>query len=119
VGSIFYDKTKTFFAEKNAGLAGLLSFQVLSNTVRSLAAGHSGNAVGDYSFKGGMMVMGPGDQGMLYQYREDQFGDLADWDAIEAAIGKFDPKDGYASSDGGDDPAMFPPDREDDRSTDM
>lgn len=65
---IYFDRTKSFFPEKSSGAIGLLSFTVFKNTLRSLASGRASNFDGDYSYKGGVLVLGPGDQGVLYEY---------------------------------------------------
>jgi len=106
---VFFDRTKAFFPEKSDGALGLLSFSVLRNTFRALSAGHGANGTGDYSYKGGIYVIGPGDQGILYHYTEDTYGELADESAIAAAIAKFNPTYQSTSpsplgSDGGDGP---------------
>jgi len=108
-GHIYFDRTKSFFPEKSSGAIGLLSFTVFKNTLRSLASGRASNFDGDYSYKGGVLVLGPGDQGVLYEYREDVYGELADVDAITAAIASFNPHYEFvppspAGSDGGDGP---------------
>ena len=111
-GHVYYDRTKAFFPEKSDGAAGLLSFAVIRNSFRALSAGRGGDATtGTYDYKGGVLVVGPGDQGVLYEFRENTYGELADVDAIAAAVDNFDPLYEFTppsspgdGSDGGDGP---------------
>jgi len=108
---IYFDRTKAFFPEKSDGVMGLLSFSVIRNTYRALSSGRGANGDGDYKYKGGVVVIGPGDQGVLYEFRENTYGELADVDAIAAAVDTFNPLYEFNppsspgdGSDGGDGP---------------
>lgn len=93
--SLQHDLSKTFFPLKSKGvldtIATLFALNSLSNTYRALTNGHTGNGAGDLHMRGGVVVMGPGDQGVLYEHWEvEEFGTPYDLDAIRAAIAKFD-----------------------------
>ena len=85
---------------------------MIRNSFRALSAGRGGDATtGTYDYKGGVLVVGPGDQGVLYEFRENTYGELADVDAIAAAVDNFDPLYEFTppsspgdGSDGGDGP---------------
>ena len=53
---------------------------------RSYHKGFSGNTEGDGTLLGSTLVIGPGDRGILFEYRSAEFGDHADLeDVLEAA----------------------------------
>ena len=53
------------------------------------AAGIQGNMKGDGLLLGGLVVIGPGDQGILYQNIEDEIGNRCDMEQVMAAVEKI------------------------------
>eukprot|EP00040_Diaphanoeca_grandis_P008018 m.43448 g.43448 ORF g.43448 m.43448 type:complete len:68 (+) comp19376_c0_seq2:665-868(+) len=49
--------------------------------------------LGEYKYNGGVIAMGPGDQGVMYEFMEGALGDQADTNDILAAIAKFNSPD--------------------------
>jgi len=49
------------------------------------------NVLGEYDNVGGVMVIGPGDQGIVYEAYEKEMGDTFDLKAIYEAIENFKP----------------------------
>jgi len=76
-GPIYHDVGHHFFGpvERRLGLAGMLRFNLWTRVYAAKQDGVSGNLNGDGSLLGGVYVIGPGDQGILYEHREGDFGD--------------------------------------------
>lgn len=90
-GDIFVDDKKTFFQAGNRGAhmtirEALFSPQVWKNVFRALKNGHRNTSGGEGQLMGGLLVMGAGDQGELFEYREKVFGDHANHDDVLAAV---------------------------------
>ena len=64
---------------------GLLRFGVWKSFWQSYHKGFHGNMAGDGTLLGSTLVVGPGDQGILFQYRSAEFGDHADPSDVLAA----------------------------------
>ena len=75
---------QTFFS-----LPGMLRFGVLKSTWTSYRKGFSGNLKGDGTILGSTLVIGPGDQGILFEYRSAEFGDHADPEDVLSAAKKI------------------------------
>jgi hypothetical protein len=54
--------------------------------LRAKSGGFSGNLEGDGTLLGASLVLGPGEQGILYQFQATEFGDHAPLQDIAAAI---------------------------------
>lgn len=89
--TLFHDPEKAFFPKQNSGAIQLLSFSFLKNYInhRSSETKVDGNQRGDYKYHGGVIVLGSGEQGILYQMYEETFGDKADLDAVRDAISRI------------------------------
>lgn len=87
---LIHDPTKAFFPLETS-LASVLSPQFVRNMIKYVASGlpAGNNFAGDYKYASGVAVIGPGDQGILYQSAEETLGDHVDTDAILAAVSKF------------------------------
>ena len=74
-GPLYLDQEKTFFGPKQRrlGLIGFLRLDVWMNVYKSM--GVDGNMKGDGTLLGGVYVIGPGDQGVLYHHQELVWGD--------------------------------------------
>jgi hypothetical protein len=66
------------------GLLGFLRLENWRNIYRSTAPG---NLEGDGTTLGGVFVLGPGDQGLVYEHREGTWGDNVDPAEVGAAAG--------------------------------
>eukprot|EP00296_Roombia_truncata_P001657 JP437469.1.p3 GENE.JP437469.1~~JP437469.1.p3 ORF type:complete len:86 (+),score=2.70 JP437469.1:209-466(+) len=62
------------------GLSALFLPSVWLNMYRTYMQGHpfSGNLDGEGRLLGGLLVVGPGNTGVVYEYHENVFGDHAD-----------------------------------------
>ena len=57
--------------------------------LRARSGGFPGNLKGDGTLLGATLVLGPGEQGILYQYQASEFGDHAPLENITAAVNKI------------------------------
>ena len=53
---------------------------------RARRKGVEGNLVGEGRLLGGVFVVGPGEQGILLDHKEEEFGDKVDLKDVRAAI---------------------------------
>lgn len=67
----------------------MLRIKGWTNLRRAQNAGYSGNLEGEGRLMGGLFVMGAGDQGVLFEYREKVWGDHADLKDVMEAVGKI------------------------------
>ncbi|KAK4320144.1 hypothetical protein Pmani_008979 [Petrolisthes manimaculis] len=76
-GEVLLDEEKKFFGpeERRMLLTGMLRWSVWSNIRRANNKGVDGNLKGDGTLLGSVFLVGPGDQGILYEHREMEFGD--------------------------------------------
>ena len=65
---------------------GLFRLSVIQSFLRARSGGFSGNIEGDGTLLGATLVMGPGEQGILFQYQAIEFGDHASIDDISTVI---------------------------------
>lgn len=84
------DVNRAFFPDSMPGI-NALKVGTMVNTFKLLTSGGelSGNFKGDYSQRAGVVVIGPGEQGILYQHQEDSFGDQADPNLVLAAVARI------------------------------
>lgn len=87
-GDLFYDKEKVFYGPKETrmGVLGLLRWSVIRSFLNASLEGVNGNMKGDGTLLGSSLVVGPGDQGILFQYRSREFGDRANIKDILRAV---------------------------------
>lgn len=92
-GEIFLDVEKRFYGpvQRTMGLSGMLRVGVLRNFWRAWRKGFSGNTDGEGFILGGVFVLGAGDQGILLEHREKEFGDAVDINLVSAAVRKIKP----------------------------
>jgi len=76
-GELFLDTTKRFYGpkERRMSLTGLMRPSVWKNMSRAKSKGVKGNLKGDGTLLGSVFLIGPGQQGILYEHREKEFGD--------------------------------------------
>lgn len=87
-GEIHLDEKKHFYGphERWGKSSDLLSFSLLSK-YRKIK--QSGNMKGEGYQMGSVMVVGPGDQGILYEKLETSLADRCDIDDVMAAVNKI------------------------------
>ena len=56
---------------------------------RALNEQYQGNLKGEGRLLGGVLVIGPGETGVVYDYREKEFGDHAPVEEVVAAVKKM------------------------------
>lgn len=85
---VFIDDKKDFYGphERKAGLTSMLSFKAISDY---RAAKVAGNMKGESLVMGGVLVVGPGDQGLLYEHQEKKIGDRCNVEDVMAAVAKI------------------------------
>lgn len=87
-GKIFLDEKKCFYGPLNRklGLMGFIRVSVWQSFFRAWQKGYKGNLDGEGFILGGVFVIGAGDQGILLEHREKEFGDKVNNTAVlEAA----------------------------------
>ena len=84
-GPLYLDTEKTFFGpqQRRLGLLGFLRLDVWRNILGST---QKGNLAGDGTLLGGVYVLGPGEQGVLFHHQEAVWGDHANTTAILQAV---------------------------------
>lgn len=87
-GEVFLDEKKHFYGprERKMGLLAFLRVGVWLNGLRAFKKGFMGNVLGEGFVLGGVFVIGRGQQGILLEHREIEFGDKVNIeDVIRAA----------------------------------
>uniref|UniRef100_A0A3B4ZP32 Peroxiredoxin-like 2A n=1 Tax=Stegastes partitus TaxID=144197 RepID=A0A3B4ZP32_9TELE len=76
-GEIFLDEKRRFYGprERKMGLLGFLRVGVWLSGLRAFRGGFVGNVLGEGFVLGGVFVIGQGEQGILLEHREMEFGD--------------------------------------------
>lgn len=89
-GEIHLDEKKDFYGphERVGSFSQMLSFKVIGDYRK---ANVSGNTKGEGWVMGGVLVVGTGDQGILYEHLEKKVGDRCDIDKVMEAVGKVTP----------------------------
>ena len=70
-------------------LSGLLRPSVWKSEFRARGKGIEGNLKGEGRLLGGVFVVGPGEQGILLDHKEKEFGDKVDLQAVRDAVLKI------------------------------
>lgn len=70
-------------------LSGFLRPSVWKSLFRARGKGIEGNLKGEGRLLGGVFVVGPGEQGILLDHKEKEFGDKADLQAVRDAVLKI------------------------------
>lgn len=86
--SIYFDEEKKFYGPEQRWmfLSGFFRYSVWKSIFRARSKGVEGNLVGEGRLLGGVFVVGPGEQGILLDHKEKEFGDKADLKDVRAAI---------------------------------
>lgn len=76
-GELLLDNERRFYGpqERRMLLTGMLRWSVWQNIMRANKKGVDGNLKGDGTLLGSVFLLGPGEQGILYEHREMEFGD--------------------------------------------
>ncbi|KAK5851153.1 hypothetical protein PBY51_001969 [Eleginops maclovinus] len=87
-GEVLLDEKRRFYGprERKMGLLAFLRVGVWMNGLRAFKRGFMGNVLGEGFVLGGVFVIGRGQQGILLEHREIEFGDKVNAeDVIRAA----------------------------------
>jgi len=68
---------------------GFLRFDTWMNIYKSKQMGTPGNLKGDGTLLGGVVVLGPGNQGVLYDHKEGTFGDHCNTTEVLRAVAEI------------------------------
>ncbi|KAM4032290.1 peroxiredoxin-like 2A isoform 1-T2 [Anomaloglossus baeobatrachus] len=90
-GDLFLDVKKRFYGpqKRKMMLLGFIRLGVWQNFRRAWKGGFEGNLEGEGLILGGMFVVGSGNQGILLEHREKEFGDKANLTAVLEAAKKI------------------------------
>jgi len=89
---VFLDRQRRFYGpdERWMGWSGFLRWGVWANIYRSNRAGFEGNLKGEGRLLGGLFVIG--NDRVLYQHQESEWGDHADYEKVLEAVQKVEQK---------------------------
>lgn len=89
--AIYLDKERKFYGPQERWMffSGFMRASVWSNFARNRQKGVDGNLEGEGRLLGGVFVVGPGQQGILFEHREKEWGDLANNTDIITAVRKM------------------------------
>jgi len=87
-GDIHLDEKKEFYGphERVGGFSQLMSFKMMG-TYRKIQL--AGNTKGEGWVMGGVLVIGPGEQGILYEHIEAKVAERCDIDKVMEAVQKI------------------------------
>uniref|UniRef100_I3JM57 Peroxiredoxin-like 2A n=1 Tax=Oreochromis niloticus TaxID=8128 RepID=I3JM57_ORENI len=90
-GEVFLDEKRRFYGprERKLGLLAFLRVGVWMNGVRAFRNGFVGNVLGEGFVLGGVFVIGQGQQGILLEHREIEFGDKVNIEDVLQAVRKI------------------------------
>ncbi|XP_066235514.1 large ribosomal subunit protein uL13m isoform X1 [Saccopteryx leptura] len=93
-GEIFLDEKKKFYGPQKRKMMfmGFVRLGVWNNFLRAWNGGFSGNLEGEGFILGGVFVVGPGEQGILLEHREKEFGDKVNPASVLEAAKKIKPQ---------------------------
>lgn len=97
-GDLFLDTGRHFhkvMGGRSQMASGVLSFmtggRVAQNAKRADEKGVKGNLKGEGKYLGGLWVVGPGGQGVVYQHYEEVWGDHAPLEEVRRAVAMIEP----------------------------
>lgn len=92
-GDIYIDEEKRFYGplQRKMGGLGFIRLGVWQNLIRAWRSGYQGNLKGEGYILGGVFVIGAGNQGILLEHREKEFGDKVDTADVLEAVKKIVP----------------------------
>ncbi|KAK5882450.1 hypothetical protein CesoFtcFv8_021036 [Champsocephalus esox] len=77
--------------QRKMGGLGFIRLGVWQNFIRAWRSGYQGNMHGEGFILGGVFVIGAGDQGILLEHREKEFGNKVDTAEVLEAVKKIVP----------------------------
>eukprot|EP00116_Pleurobrachia_bachei_P015411 sb/3475673/ len=97
-GEIFLDPEKNFYdpAGRSAGYSSLFSLSLL-NKFRKITV--AGNNTGEGFILGGVIVVGPGDQGIIFEHLETAIGVRVDVKDVVEAVKKIQPEESATTAE--------------------
>uniref|UniRef100_S4RAC9 Peroxiredoxin-like 2A n=1 Tax=Petromyzon marinus TaxID=7757 RepID=S4RAC9_PETMA len=92
-GQVYLDQERRFYGPKERWMfwLGFVRLSVWRNFMRAREGGFQGNMLGEGRILGGVYVIGAGDQGVLLDHKERQFGDIVNKTAVMDAVRKIQP----------------------------
>lgn len=90
-GQLFLDTKRRFYGPRQRWMlwTGLIRPSVWMAAHRASKKNITGNLKGEGRLLGGLFVIGPGEQGILMEHRETEFGDHADLTQIMEVVKKM------------------------------
>uniref|UniRef100_A0A3Q3EQA9 Peroxiredoxin-like 2A n=1 Tax=Labrus bergylta TaxID=56723 RepID=A0A3Q3EQA9_9LABR len=90
-GDIYIDEEKRFYGplQRRMGGLGFIRLGVWQNFMRAWRSGYQGNMNGEGFILGGVFVIGAGEQGILLEHREKEFGNKVDNADVSEAVKKI------------------------------
>ncbi|KAG1936992.1 peroxiredoxin-like 2A isoform b [Pimephales promelas] len=90
-GEIFLDEKQAFYGpqQRKMGGLGFIRLGVWQNFIRAWRSGYQGNMNGEGFILGGVFVIGSGEQGVLLEHREKEFGDKVSLESVLEAAKKI------------------------------
>lgn len=88
---IYLDEERKFYGPEQRWmfLSGFLRLSVWRSFSRARSRGVQGNLDGEGRILGGVFVVGPGEQGILLDHKEKEFGDKVDLKDVMDAVQKI------------------------------
>ncbi|KAM3606529.1 uncharacterized protein V6R79_018126 [Siganus canaliculatus] len=92
-GDIYVDEERRFYGpfQRKMGGLGFIRLGVWQNFMRAWRSGYQGNMNGEGFILGGVFVIGAGNQGILLEHREKEFGDKVEIGDVLEAVKKIVP----------------------------
>ncbi|KAA8583781.1 hypothetical protein FQN60_014989 [Etheostoma spectabile] len=92
-GDIYIDEKKHFYGllQRRMGGLGFIRLGVWQNFIRAWRSGYQGNMNGEGFILGGVFVIGAGDQGILLEHHEKEFGNKVETADVLEAVKKIVP----------------------------
>uniref|UniRef100_A0A4W5PW73 Peroxiredoxin-like 2A n=1 Tax=Hucho hucho TaxID=62062 RepID=A0A4W5PW73_9TELE len=92
-GDIYVDEKHHFYGplQRKMGGLGFIRLGVWQNFMRAWKAGYQGNMLGEGFVLGGVFVIGAGNQGILLEHREEEFGNKVENEDVLEAVKKIVP----------------------------
>ncbi|WAQ96974.1 PXL2A-like protein [Mya arenaria] len=87
-GDVYLDLERRFYGphERWMNIPGIFNYESLWQVFSIWQKGVPGNLKGEGRLLGAVFVVGPGDQGVLFQHNEMKIGDIANLDMVREAI---------------------------------
>ncbi|CDQ81181.1 unnamed protein product [Oncorhynchus mykiss] len=92
-GDIYVDEKHHFYGplQRKMGGLGFIRLGVWQNFMRAWKAGYHGNMLGEGFVLGGVFVIGAGNQGILLEHREEEFGNKVENQDVLQAVKRIVP----------------------------